>query len=99
MTGSWEQALEDFGARLAEQRAALDAGALDADAPFAPPPSLGPFPPSLRGRAAELLQDALELQARLQVSLSATGRELQVVRRLAAASSTAPRASYLDQAL
>lgn len=96
---AWEHALDMFGARLADQRAALRAGAPDAVAPFAPPPSMGPLPVELRARAEELLQEAAEVQAHLEACLAATGREVQVVRRLVAAAPAAGGPSFVDRAL
>lgn len=96
---SWDKALEDFALRLAEQRAALHAGQPDAIAPFAPPPSIGPFPAELRSRAEALLQEAIELQAEMAASLASTTREVRVVRRFVDATVPQRSAAYLDDAL
>lgn len=96
---SWEQALEDFAFRLGEQRAALHAGQPDAVPPFAPPPSIGPFPQELRGRAEALLQEAIELQAEMAASLASTTREVRVVRRFVDATALQRGSVHLDDAL
>lgn len=96
---SWEQALDDFARRLTDQRAALHAGQPDAIAPFAPPPSMGPFPSELRGRAEALLQEAIELQAEMAAYLASTTREARVVRRFVDATVPARDSAYLDDAL
>lgn len=95
----WEQALEDFAARLADQRAALHAGQPDAVPPFAPPPSIGPLPNDLRERAESLLQEAAELQAEMAASLATTTREVRVVRRFVDATASRRDSVYLDDAL
>lgn len=99
VTTSWDQALEDFALRLAEQRAALHAGQPDAVPPFAPPPSIGPFPEELRGRAEALLQEAIELQAEMAASLASTTREVRVVRRFVDATASQRDSVYLDDTL
>lgn len=96
---AWELALDAFAARLADQRAALHAGQPDEIAPFSPPPSLGPLPAELQHRAEGLLQEAAEVQAQLEASLAATGREVQVVRRLVATRPVQDTARYVDRAL
>lgn len=95
----WEHALNGFAARLADQRAALHAGRPDEIAPFSPPPSMGPLPAELRARAEELLQEAAEVQAHLEAAVSATGREVQVVRRLVSATPAAGGPRYVDRSL
>lgn len=99
VTTAWEQALEDFALRLADQRAALHAGHADAVPPFAPPPSIGPFPAELRDRAEALLQEAIELQAEMAASLASTTREVRVVRRFVDATLPQRSAAYLDNSL
>lgn len=96
---AWELALDGFAARLADQRAALHAGGPDALVPFAPSPSMGPLPAELRARAEGLLQEAAEVQAELEASLAATGREVKVVRRLIAAGPAPGVARYVDRGL
>lgn len=96
---SWDDVLEDFATRLADQRAALHVGQPDAVAPFAPPPSMGPFPTELLSRAEGLLQEAIELQAEMAASLASTTREVRVVRRFVDATIPQRSAAYLDDAL
>lgn len=96
---AWVLALDALEARLAGQRAALHAGATEAGAAFAPPPSLGPLPAELHSWAAALLQETTEVQAQLSTALAATGRDLRLVRRLMAARPAAAEPRYLDQAL
>lgn len=97
--GAWHAALEAFAARLAQQRAALEAGGAGDVGPFAPPPGLGSCPPALRSRVAELLQEATELQAQLEMALAATGREILVVHRLMADQGRPAPARYVDRGL
>jgi hypothetical protein len=96
---SWDQVLDAFATRLAEQRAALHAGQADSVPPFAPPPSMGPFPSTLRARAETLLQEAAELQAEMAASLAATTREVQMVRRFVKATAVPVAAVYVDSSL
>lgn len=99
-TVSWDAVLDDFAARLADQRAALDAGEPDRVPPFAPPVSIDPLPPALRDRAEALHRSAVELEAEMAASLSANARESQVVRRFALATAApSPSASYIDDSL
>lgn len=96
---TWEATLDLFAQRLANQRAALHAGAPDAVAPFAPPPCMGALPPHLRARAEELLQEVAEVQAHLEASLAATGREVLVVRRMVATAAAGGGPRYVDRPL
>jgi hypothetical protein len=99
MSAGWEEALDAFGARLADQRAALAAGDAIDIPPFAPPPSLGAFPRHLRDRAEVLLQVAAEVEAQLEAALAATAREAQVVRRLVGAAPTSGSPRFFDRSL
>lgn len=96
---SWDEVLETFATRLGDQRAALQADEVDAVPPFAPPPSIGPLPPHLRGRAEALLQEAAELQAEMATRLAATTREVQAVRRFVSATASSVTAAYVDGSL
>lgn len=94
---AWDDALDAFEVRLAVQRTALDAGA--PTAPFAPPPELGPCPQRLQQRAADLLQEATELQAEIEMALNSITREMAMVRRLAAAHAEPVLARLVDRGL
>lgn len=96
---SWDEVLESFATRLDDQRAALEAGEVDAVPPFAPPPSIGPFPARLRCRAEGLLQEAAELQAEMAARLASTTREVQAVRRFLATAGRPVAAAYVDESL
>ena len=97
---SWDAVLDEFAVRLADQRAALDAGEPDRVPPFVPPASIGPMPVVLRGRAEGLLRAALELEAEMAESLAANARESHATRRFALATSApAPSASFFDNSL
>lgn len=93
----WPETLEAFADRLADQRAALEVGTAGEAGPFAPPPGLGPCPQALRRRAAELLQEAIELQAQLEMALAVTSREILVVRQLVADHERPTPARYVDR--
>lgn len=82
MSDLWDEALDAFGAHLAELRTALRQDGPKTLLPFTPPPSLGPLPPHRRREAEVLLRQAAEVQAQLGTALAETGREVEVVRRL-----------------
>lgn len=95
----WHAALDEFAARLAGQRAALEDGNPDDVPPFAPPPTIGPIPDELRERARNLLQEAIELQAEMSTHLAAANREIQVVRRFMGATASPTGTTYVDDSL
>lgn len=99
MSSTWDDALEAFASRLAEQRLALQSGDVDRVPPFAPPPSIGPLPVRLRDRAEALLQEAAELQAEMATRLAATTREVRAVGRFVSATASPVGAAYVDGSL
>lgn len=96
MSATWDEVVEAFATRLADQRAALQAAEPDSVPPFAPPPSLGPLPERLRDRAEALVQEAAELEAEMATRLASTTREVQAVRRFLGASVVPVGAGRLD---
>ena len=83
----WHAALDAYEARLAAQRAALEAGDPDIG-PFTPIEGLGSLPIELFGRAGELLAEAQLLERDLAARVAA-----------AEAASAAPRSAtpaFLD---
>lgn len=99
MTAGWDEVIESYASRLAEQRAALNGAAPDSVPPFAPPPSLGPLPERLRDRAEALVQEAIELQAEMATRLAATTREARTVRQFLRASAVPVGVGRVDGAL
>lgn len=92
LVAAWNEVLDVYEARLVAVRDAMAAGDLAAVPPFQPPSDLGTIPPSLTGRARQLLAASRELeQAILQAQKA-------VRSRLAQRPSTPPprRASRLD---
>jgi hypothetical protein len=92
---TWTQVLDDFAARLAAQRAALNAGEIEAIVAFVPPDDTGPLPVELAERARGLLAEAADLERSLLAQRDQTGREIDLLAHVA--SSTAPpRPSFVD---
>lgn len=92
----WRAALDAFEARVEAQRAALDRGEAGELAPFDPPVSLGPLPPTLAPRAHALLRAAQDLAEELRGNVVALRDDLAVVRALEASTGRDAGARVVD---
>lgn len=93
---TWTSVLDQLEARIAEQRAALDAGEAGMVTPFMPPEDLGPLPPELLPRARELLRESDDLVAELAGNVAHIRQDLAVVRTVGASAGRAPGARFVD---
>ena len=96
---TWRETLDAFEQRLADQRAALDRGELEAVPAFVPPLGLGELRGADLDRARSLLNEADDLTAELEGALVHVREDLIVVRRLVAATGDAPAARFFDSSL
>lgn len=86
----WSLWLDAFAIHLAEGREALSAGRIDDLGPLAVPAGLPALPPPLRADAIRLLEQAQELEHGLELAQESVRRQLQVTRRMSAATPAQP---------
>lgn len=98
-TRRWTEVLDAIEARVAAQRAALDADEAGDLGPFAVPAGVGPLPAALEARAVALLAECRDVEAELAGALVHVGQDLAVVRKLGASTAPVPGARFLDTAL
>jgi hypothetical protein len=94
--GGWPSALDDFARCLAEQERLLDQERYEEMRGFLPPAGLGPLPLEFADRARELAGWSELLTSRVQQALSATGRQMAVLRHLGGGT-VGSRSMYVDQ--
>lgn len=90
----WEQQLDRFEQRLADQRRAVAEGRPEDVVAFMPQPA-GPLPAELAGRARALSAQADALTTELAAATASAARQLQVT--TAMQGTQRPTSSYLDQ--
>lgn len=95
-TRGWPSALDDFARCLAEQEKLLVQERYEDIRGFEPPVGLGPLPLELADQARELAGWSEQLTDRVQQALSATGRQMALLRHLGGGA-TGNRSMYLDQ--
>lgn len=93
---AWALVLDGYEARLREQRAALDRGDAGRVPPFRPPPGIGPLPPDLAARAADLLRASRDLELELAGNVQALAQDLAVVRAVSASTARPPHPLFVD---
>jgi hypothetical protein len=94
--GGWPGALDDFARCLAEQEQLLDQERYEDIRGFEPPSGLGPLPLELAAQARELAGWSELLTSRVQQALSATGRQMALLRHLGGGTAGS-RSMYVDQ--
>jgi hypothetical protein len=93
---TWTRVLDEYEARLDEQRACLDRGEAGYVEPFRPPAGLGPLPAELAARADDLLRQARDLEIELADNVAALAQDLAVVRTVSSSTARPSRPVFVD---
>ena len=92
----WDDVLDAFEDRLVAQAAALELGAPDVLAPFAPPAGLAPLPVDLTQRATQLTQRCRAIEQDIARALQAAGVALDRMTSAPAAAPAGAEPVYFD---